>query len=92
MKPRTAAELAIACATGLIALGMVLYGLHDAKGKTVVGVVAFLAIGAGMIAFSWHLGARRIEPLLAAPAETKIRMKLHGLIILKVESIDIYKN
>ena len=59
MKPRTAAELAIACATGLIALGMVLYGLHDAKGKTVVGVVAFLAIGAGMIAFSWHLGARR---------------------------------
>ncbi len=61
MKPRTAAELAIFCATGLIALAMVLYGLHDsdANGKTAVGVVAFLSIGAGIIALSWHLGARK---------------------------------
>ncbi len=61
MKPRTAAELAIFCATGLIALAMVLYGLHvaDANGKTVVWVVLALAVGAGMIALSKQLTARK---------------------------------
>lgn len=52
MKPRTTADMAILCATGLIALALVLYGLHDAgaNGKAVVWVVIGLSIGVGSIA------------------------------------------
>lgn len=61
MKPRTTAEMAILCATGLIALGLVVYGLHvaDAGGKPLVWVVIGLSIGAGMIALSRHLTSRK---------------------------------
>ena len=61
MKFRTPAEMAIICATGLIALALVLYGLHnaDANGKSVVLVVVGLSIGAGMIALSRSLTARK---------------------------------
>jgi hypothetical protein len=61
MKSRTPAEMAIICATGLIALALVLYGLHnaDANGKSVVLVVVGLSIGAGMIALSRSLTARK---------------------------------
>jgi type II secretory pathway pseudopilin PulG len=53
--------MAIICATGLIALALVLYGLHnaDANGKSVVFVVVGLSIGAGMIALSRSLTARK---------------------------------
>jgi uncharacterized protein HemX len=61
MKPRTAAELAIICGTGLIALALVIYGLHavGATGRSVVFVVAALSFGAVMIAFSRSLTARK---------------------------------
>jgi hypothetical protein len=61
MKPRTAAEMAILCATGLIALALVLFGLHHsgASGKTVVVLIAGLSIGAGMVALSRHLTASK---------------------------------
>jgi UPF0288 family protein (methanogenesis marker protein 3) len=57
MKARTAAETAIICATGLIALALVLYGLHttDANGKTMVWVVLGLVTGAGIIAWFRYL-------------------------------------
>ncbi len=61
MKPRTAAEMAILCATGLIALALVLVGLHrsGANGKTVVVLIAGLSIAAGMVALSRHLTASK---------------------------------
>jgi hypothetical protein len=65
MKPRTAADTAIICATGLIALALVLYGLHDldingrAVGKTIVLVVFGLALCAGPIAWSRYLAAKQ---------------------------------
>ena len=61
MKPRTTAEMAILCATGLIALGLVVYGLHvaDANGKALVLVVVALSIGVGLIALFRHLTSRR---------------------------------
>jgi hypothetical protein len=60
MKPRTA-EMAILCATGLIALTLVLYGLHDsgANGRAMVWVIVGLSIGAGMIALSRYLTASK---------------------------------
>jgi hypothetical protein len=60
MKPRTA-EMAILCATGLIALTLVLYGLHDPgpSGRAMVWVVVGLSIGAGMIALSRYLTASK---------------------------------
>jgi uncharacterized protein HemX len=60
MRSRTAAELAIMCATGLIALALVFYGLHvaQATGKSVMLVVVGLAIGSGMIALSRSLIVR----------------------------------
>jgi hypothetical protein len=61
MRNRTAAETAVICATGLIALAMVLYGLHvaDADGKTLVWVTAILVIGAGLIAWSRYFTVRK---------------------------------
>jgi hypothetical protein len=61
MKPRTAVELAILCATGLIALTLVLYGLHDSgpSGRAMVWVIVGLSIGAGMIALSRYLTASK---------------------------------
>jgi hypothetical protein len=63
MRSRTAAETAIICATGLIALALVLYGLHDthANGKSVVWVVLAVSSGAGMIALSRSLTSRKRE-------------------------------
>jgi ABC-type hemin transport system ATPase subunit len=61
MKPRTPGETAILCLTGLIALALVLFGLHtaDANGKTVVWVVLALSLGAGMVALSRALMFKR---------------------------------
>ena len=61
MKSRTTVELAIACTTGLIALALVLYWLHDADatGRTLVWVVVGLSIVAGIIAWSRHLTATK---------------------------------
>ena len=61
MKTRTAAELAILCATGLIALALVLNELHHsgATGRTVVLLVVGLSVGTGMIALFRHLTARK---------------------------------
>lgn len=61
MKFRTPAELAIICTTGLIALTLVLFGLHnaDANGKSIVFVVIALSIGAGLIALARSLTTRK---------------------------------
>ena len=61
MKPRTATELAIMCATGLIALALVIVGLHAAhgNGKSVALVAAGLAIGSGLIALSRSLTTKK---------------------------------
>jgi hypothetical protein len=61
MKPRTTVELAILCATGLLALALLFDGLHGAgvNGSAVVWVVVGLSIGAGMIAWFRHLTARK---------------------------------
>jgi hypothetical protein len=61
MRSRKPVDTAIICVTGLIALALVLYGLHnaDANGKSVVFVVVGLSIGAGMIALSRSLTARK---------------------------------
>ena len=61
MKFRTPAELAIICTTGLIALTLVLFGLHnaDANGKSIVFVVIALSIGAGLIALARPLTTRK---------------------------------
>ncbi len=61
MKFRTPAELAIICTTGLIALTLVLFGLHnaDANGKSIVFVVIALSIGTGMIALARSLTTRK---------------------------------
>ena len=61
MKPRTPGETAIICATGLIALALVLVALHNtgANGKSMVFVVVGLSIGAGMIALSQSLTTRK---------------------------------
>jgi hypothetical protein len=68
MKPRTAAETAIVCATGLIALALVIYGLHTsgATGKTMVWLVVGLSIGAGLIAsFRYLTASKRAQVELA---------------------------
>jgi hypothetical protein len=62
MKPKTTAEMAIICATGLIALGMVLFGLHDANlphGKAAVWIVLGLSLVAGTVAWSRSLSAKK---------------------------------
>jgi uncharacterized protein HemX len=61
MKTRTPAETGIFCLTGLIALTLVLFGLHNAgaDGKTVVWVVLALSLGAGMVGLSRALMFKR---------------------------------
>jgi len=61
MKARTTAETAIICVTGLIALALVIYGLHnpEASSKSMVAVVVALALAAGMIAWPRYLVARK---------------------------------
>ncbi|MFY9934340.1 MAG: hypothetical protein WAK82_40670 [Streptosporangiaceae bacterium] len=53
--------MAIICTTGLIALTLVLFGLHnaDANGKSIVFVVIALSIGAGLIALARSLTTRK---------------------------------
>jgi hypothetical protein len=59
MKPRTTADMAIICATGLIALALLLYGFHDAlpHGKTAVLAVVGLSLAAGLVAWTRYLTA-----------------------------------
>jgi hypothetical protein len=62
MKPKTTAELAIICATGLIALALVLYGFHTAAlphGKAAAVIVIGLALVAGVITWSRHLTTKK---------------------------------
>ncbi|MGA2827786.1 MAG: hypothetical protein ABSF03_16935 [Streptosporangiaceae bacterium] len=51
----------IVCATGLIALAVVLYGLHvaDAGPPALVGVVVSLVAGASVIAWARYLTTRK---------------------------------
>src|SRR5579875_2024171 len=61
MKTRTPAETGIFCLTGLIALALVLVGLHNAgaNGKTVVWVGLAVSLGAGMVALARALMFKR---------------------------------
>ncbi len=54
MKPRSTAQLAIVCATGLIALAMVLYGVHGSlpHGKAAALLVLGLSLVVGTAAWS----------------------------------------
>jgi uncharacterized protein HemX len=63
--------MAILCATGLIALGLVIYGLHDsgATGKTMVLLVVALSVGAAMIGLFRHLTARKSAQVELAGGE-----------------------
>ena len=65
MKSRTATELAILCATGLVALLLVIIGLHatHANSKAVVWVVAFPVIGVGLVAWFRYLTAKKTAQL-----------------------------
>jgi hypothetical protein len=61
MRTRTPQETAILCLTGLIALGLVLFGMHDAggNGKSVVWVILAVSVGAGMVALARALMFKR---------------------------------
>jgi hypothetical protein len=61
MRPRTPFELAILCMTGLIALALVIFGLHEmgASGKSMVDIAAALSVGTGTVALSRQLSARK---------------------------------
>ena len=54
MRTRTASETAIICATALIALAVVIFGLHaaHANSKSMVLLLATLVVGACVIAWS----------------------------------------
>lgn len=56
MRTRTASETAIICATGLIALAVVIFGLHLARAnsKSMVLLLATLVVGACVIAWSQY--------------------------------------
>ena len=60
MRNRTA-ETAVICATGLIALAVVLYGLHvtAATGQALVAVIISLVSGASVIAWARYLTTRK---------------------------------
>ena len=53
--------MAIICATGLIALALVCYGLHEANtnGKWTMWMVVAVSIGVGMIALAWSRTASK---------------------------------
>lgn len=57
MKSRTTAQMAIICATGLIALALVLYWSHGnyPQGKTAMWAVVGLALVVGITAWSRYL-------------------------------------
>ena len=69
MKPRNTVELVIICAAGLLALALVMSGLHGnsgSSGKPVVLVIAALAGGTGVIALFRHLTAsKRVQAELS---------------------------
>jgi hypothetical protein len=56
MRTRTASETAIICATALIALAVVIFGLHlaHANSKSMVLLLATLVVGACVIAWSGY--------------------------------------
>ncbi|HWG62935.1 MAG TPA: hypothetical protein VG253_14645 [Streptosporangiaceae bacterium] len=69
MKPRGTAETAIICATGLIALGLVVASLQvtHTTGKSLVLIVLAAAIGAGLVALSrYHFAKRRTQGEVAS--------------------------
>lgn len=61
MKPRTTAELAILCVSGVMALALLIYGLHGsgANGKAIALLAVALSVGTGAIAWFRHLTASK---------------------------------
>ena len=61
MKPRSPAETGMLCLTGLIALALVIFGVHtaDANGKTMVWLILALSVGAGMVVLARALMFKR---------------------------------
>ena len=61
MRTRTPAETGIFCLTGLIALALVIFGVHtaDANGKTMVWLILALSVGAGMVVLARALMFKR---------------------------------
>jgi len=61
MKPRSTAQLAIVCATGLIALAMVLYGIHGSlpHGKAAALLVLGLSLVVGTAGWSRYLTTKK---------------------------------
>jgi hypothetical protein len=61
MKPRSPAETGMLCLTGLIALALLIFGVHTAEpnGKSMVWLVLALSLGAGMVALARALMFKR---------------------------------
>ena len=61
MKPRSPAETGMLCLTGLIALALLIFGVHTAEpnGKSMVWLVLALSLGAGMVALARALMSKR---------------------------------
>ena len=61
MKPRSPAETGMLCLTGLIALALLIFGVHTAEpnGKSMVWLVLALSLGAGMVALTRALMFKR---------------------------------
>jgi hypothetical protein len=71
MKPRTVTETAIMCATGLIALALLVTGLvlTHANGKSLVLLFVFPVIGVGIVAWSRYLTIKKRAQIELASGE-----------------------
>ena len=71
MKSRTVAETAIMCATGLIALALLVTGLNvtHANGKSLVLLIAVPVMGVGIVAWSRYLITRKRAQIELAGGE-----------------------
>ena len=76
MKPRTVAETAIMCATGLIALALLVTGLNvtHANGKALVLLIVFSVIGVGVVAWSRYLVTKKRAQIELAGGEQYRRL------------------
>jgi hypothetical protein len=71
MKSRTVAETAIICATGLIALTLLVIGLNvtHANSKALVLLTVFPVIGVGVVAWSRYLTTKKRAQIELASGE-----------------------
>jgi uncharacterized protein HemX len=76
MKPRTVAETAIMCATGLIALALLITGLNftHANSKALVLLIVFSVIGVGVVAWSRYLVTKKRAQIELAGGEQYRRL------------------